>query len=544
MKMSFRKFCLGFIPLCMLLMSAAVYAEMLFPKTSMVSQKCAACHKPDAQGRLEVIEETRKTPEEWKVVVDRMIRLNSAPLEDANFNAVIKELSANLCLSPKEMSQVAYLNSDENSQYREIPQNDLEKRIYTACVRCHTYGKIVSHKMTESQWAEIRNLHLGYYPTSVPQMREMDWTKESEELIKPLTKLFPYDAPEWKEWIKNRKDQDLTGEWKTAGYQPGLGYYEGTYTLKANPQKGKDEYLVEREVRYANGLSLKMSGTGVLYSKYHLRYALAPTALTGRIEGVFDLDADEMAFQGKWWTVVQDSNAYGNEKFCKTDSAPKIIAVFPQALKAGTEQELTLIGVGLPQGVGNADIKFSDANVKALSAQSIDASKIVCKVSVGDGASTGASTLSVKVIAYKNPMTIFDKIDGIRIFPHIGRARVSCGAAYPPQGVQFVARAVNFGADGKAGTADDVILEPLDVKWWLEEEKTRENDDDMQYLTAPVTNGLYTPVTTYGPIEARIQHREGVGLIAVGASFTDGGKEHKDRALLAVTVPDFITLIK
>ncbi len=85
------------IPLSILFMAnMAAYAETLFPKTSMVRQKCSACHKPDAKGRLEVIRETRKTPEEWKVVVDRMVRINSAPLEDSNFNAVIKELSKNL----------------------------------------------------------------------------------------------------------------------------------------------------------------------------------------------------------------------------------------------------------------------------------------------------------------------------------------------------------------------------------------------------------------------------------------------------------------
>ena len=59
-----------------------------------------------------------------------------------------------------------------------------------------------------------------------------------------------------------------------------------------------------------------------------------------------------------------------------------------------------------------------------------------------------------------------------------------------------------------------------------------------------VLNGLYTPVTTYGPIETRYQRREGVGLIAIGASFSDDGKEFKGRALLGVTDPDFITHIK
>lgn len=532
------------IALCVFsVMGTAAYGDILFPKSSMVSQKCGACHKPDPAGRLEVIEETRKTPEEWKVVVIRMIRINSAPLEDENFNAVIKDLSKNLCLTPGEMSQVAYLNSDENSQYREIPKNDLEKRIYTACVRCHTYGKIASHKMTTAQWGENRNLHLGYYPTVIPQMREMDWYKESQELVEPLAKLFAFDTPEWQEWLKNRKDQDISGEWKMFGYQPGIGYYNGAYTFKANPQKGEDEYLVEKNVTYQNGTTLKMKGEGTLYSEYHLRYALAPTPLTGRIEGVFDLNAEEMGFNGKWWTVVQDSNAYGNEKFYKTGGSPRVFAAYPHALKAGAEQTLTIIGVNLPEGISEADIKFSDANVKVVKAEKNDA-KIVCTLNVGANVPVGVLTLNVKDLPYKDGIKIFDKIDSVKIFPAIGRARVSSGAAYPPHGVQFVVYGMHFGKDGKPDTDDDLMLEPLDAKWLLEEEKTRENDDDLKYLDIPVTNGLYTPVTTYAPIEERYLRREGTGLIAIGASYTDGDRELKGRALLAVTVPDFITHLK
>lgn len=532
------------IPLGMFCLAATALGETPFTKESVVSQRCSACHKPDPQGRIEVIEETRKTPEEWRVVVNRMIRLNSAPLGDADFEPVIKELSRHLSLTPTEMAKVAYLNSDENSQYREIPQGELEERIFTACVRCHTYAKIASHRMTPAQWNENRNLHLGYYPTTIPQMREMDWAKESEALIEPLAKLFPFDTPEWREWMKNRQDIDLSGSWQLAGYQPGLGYYEGAYSFKPDPAGRGDEYLVEKTVRYQNGTQLKMAGTAILYGTFHLRYALAPTPLTGRIEGAFDLDAAEAGFGGKWWTVVQDTNAYGNEKFFRSDAAARIFAAFPQALqkKAG-DQTLTLIGVNLPKDLKATDLQFSDPAVSVKDVQST-ASQIVCRLEVGAGAAPGTVSVKAGELAYADPLIVFDKIDGIKIFPPLGRARVSCGAAYPPHGVQFVARGVHFGADGQAGTADDLMLEPVAADWVLEEEKTRENDDDLKFLQTSVVNGLYTPVTTYGPIEERVQHHEGVGLIAISASAVIDGRELKDRALLGVTVPDFITHLK
>lgn len=532
------------IPAGMLCLVATAFGQTPFTKESVVGQRCSACHKPDQQGQLEVIEETRKTPEEWRVVVNRMIRLNSAPLSDADFEPVIKELSRHLGLTPDEMAKVAYLNSDENSQYREIPQGKMEERIFAACVRCHTYGKIASHRMTPAQWKENRNLHLGYYPTTIPQMREMDWAKESEELIEPLAQLFPFETPEWRDWMKNRKDIDLSGGWQAAGYQPGLGYYEGTYAFTPHPAGRSGEYLVEKTVRYQNGTQLKMAGTAILYGTYHLRYALAPTPLTGRIEGVFDLAAADAGFSGKWWTVVQDTNAYGNEKFYRSDGSARIFAAFPQALrKEAGDQTLTLVGVNLPKGLKAADLRFSDAAVKVKAVEGT-ASKIVCRLEVGAAAAMGTVTVKAGETAYADSLIVFDKIDGIKIFPSLGRARVSCGAAYPPQGVQFVARGVHFGADGKAGTGDDLMLEPVAAKWVLEEEKTRENDDDLKYLQTSVVNGLYTPVTTYGPIEERVQHREGVGLIAITAAATVDGRELKDRALLAVTETDFVTHLK
>ena len=374
----------------------------------------------------------------------------------------------------------------------------------------------------------------------------MDWVKESEALIKPLTELFPFDAPQWKQWMKNRKVQDLTGEWQLAGYQPGVGYYTGTVSLAPDEQKGRDEYRITRRVQYLNGLRLTQEGSATLYGQYHLRYALAPTGLTGRIEGVFDLDAQSMGFSGKWWAVVQDANAFGQEKFYKTDAPARIFALLPAAFASGKgkDQPLTLAGVNLPKSVGPADIKSADPQVRITAVSKTDDGNLACKVSIGKRAATGKVKLTLQGVAIDHQLVVYDKIDSIRIRPDIGRARVSSGAAYPPQGVQFVARGIHHGADGKPGTADDLVLEPVDADWWLEEEKTREADDDMQYLSAPIAGGLYTPVTTYAPIESRHQRREGVGLIAVGAKINIGGEILKDRVRLVVTVPDFIPQIK
>ncbi|GKT09222.1 hypothetical protein DSTSK_25270 [Desulforhabdus sp. TSK] len=529
----------------LLFLQTVAYGQTRFPESSVVRQKCGACHKADPQGYIDVIDFTRKTPEEWKNVVDRMVRLNSAIVTDSEFYVAVKELSRNLCLTPREMAQIAYINSDENSQYVETPQDDTQKRLFTACVRCHTFGKIASHRMTAANWEDIRNLHLGYYPTVIPQMREMDWATESKDLVPVLAKLYPFDTPEWQEWMKNRKEPDLTGTWVISGYDPGLGYYEGSYTFKPDPKKGEGELLIEKETRYLNGISLKMSGTGTLYGGYHLRYALT-SSVTRRIEGVFDLDSGSGIFTGKWWSVVQDANSQGNERFARVGGSPGVLAVFPQSLKVSPSatQDLLIIGANLPEPLKEQDVQFSDANIQVKKIEKKGASRYLCKVAVGANASVGPVQLKVKGKPLDGKISIYNKVDGIKIFPALGRARVSCGPAYPPQGVQFVARAVSYGKDGKPDTADDLILEPVNAQWTLEEEKTRDNDDDLKYLDTPVPNGLYTPITTYGPIESRPQHREGTGLIAIVATYKEGAQEFKGRSLLVTTVPDFITHIK
>jgi quinohemoprotein amine dehydrogenase len=331
-----------------------------------------------------------------------------------------------------------------------------------------------------------------------------------------------------------------------AGYQPGAGYYTGTVVFEPDAAGREDEYRVTRRVRYAGGMVMVQEGRATLYAEYHLRYALSPTAFTGRVEGVFDLDAETMGFSGKWWAVVQDANAFGNEAFYRTSAPARVFALFPAALRSGADgaHRVTLAGVNLPEGTAADAIAFSDPNVKIVGMERTDEGFWECDVEVGKEAATGRVDLTIPGVAVDHGLVVYDKVDGIRIRPAIGRSRVSSGAAYPPQGVQFVARGIHNGPDGAPGTADDLVLEPVAARWWLEEEKTRENDDDLAYLAAPIANGLYTPVTTYGPIQSRRQHREGVGLIGVSAEAEIDGVALEDRARLVVTVPDFIPHIK
>jgi quinohemoprotein amine dehydrogenase len=113
-------------------------------------------------------------------------------------------------------------------------------------------------------------------------------------------------------------------------------------------------------------------------------------------------------------------------------------------------------------------------------------------------------------------------------------------------GCQFVARGVSYGADGKPDTADDLILEPVNATWSMEEQPRGADGakkyaaDDFKWLSnTPFVNGLYTPTTTYGPIMERMGHKEGVGLIAVAATY----EGMTAKAQLTVADTDFVTHI-
>ena len=90
----------------LILLQTLSHATTPFPESGGVRQNCAVCHRLDPEGRMEVIEETRKSTEEWIHVVDRMIRLNGAHIDDKDFYPIIKELCTHLMLTPAEMTEV------------------------------------------------------------------------------------------------------------------------------------------------------------------------------------------------------------------------------------------------------------------------------------------------------------------------------------------------------------------------------------------------------------------------------------------------------
>ena len=166
--------------------------------------------------------------------------------------------------------------------------------------------------------------------------------------------------------------------------------------------------------------------------------------------------------------------------------------------------------------------------------------EITVDVDVAAAAPIGVRDLSVAGAVKPEALVVYDKIDGIRVQPLAGMARVG-GAVFPKQLQQFEAVGIHNGPDGKPDTADDLILGLVDVKWSIEEYTATFADDDVQFVGKIDESGLFTPAVD-GPNPKRTGNRNNVGDVWVVAELTSSGARDTTRPLrarahLLVTVP-------
>lgn len=507
-----------------------------FSEDSLVWKKCASCHEP-VDGRLARVQEVRTTPEEWTVIVDRMQRLYGMELGKGEMDVLLKELSATQILTPTEMDKVAYLNLFNNPQHIEGPNGADEERLFATCVRCHSFGKIVSYRMTPDHWAKVRDFHLYVDPAIILQMREMHWRDEADVALQYLAKAYPYGEA-WK-----APDAQPAGKWLVLGYEPGKGSYRGTAEVT---DLGNGDLSLAGSLQFSDGTSEVFSGDGTLYGGYALRTRTrhngfetmgAYSLVDGILRGEHHFPAPYFRTSSSTWH--------------RLDGVARVLRVTPDYLLANEETAVTVEGVNLPE-VGAADLAFTDAKVEVVAAKRVGAEAVEARVVYrGAGLSPrgssferqgggglveteGQAKLRVKGLE-AGTVRLAGAIDRIAVTPGTGRARLDGGPHYPAEGVQF--EAVAYGAG-------DVALGPVPARFYLAEESTRDNDDDLAWVGAIAANGTFVPAGDYAPVPAREYQGEASGWVKVVAEYVHGGTTHVGEAKLAVTVPDFIQRIK
>ena len=496
-----------------------------FSEQSLVWKKCTPCHQA-VNGKILRVDEIRTTPEEWTVIVDRMSRIHGMELKKQEMDMLLKELCSTQILSPSELDKVAYLNLLNNPQTVENPVGAEQEKLFTACVRCHSGGKIFSYRMNPPSWARVRDFHLFMYPTIVYQMREMKWVTEADTVLANLAKSHPYGQA-WTAPVAKP-----AGSWLILGYEPGKGNYRGQATITAG---ANDEYNVQGSLAFSGGSTENFRGEATLYGGHALRTRTSHNGLKtlgafsftdGTITGEHHYPAPDFRTSTSSWYP-----AGGN---------PQLLRVTPAYLLKGETTKLVLEGVSLPEASA-ADIRFSNGTVEVQSVRRISPEVLeVVAVSRQDGlVKTDISIKGLNAVA----VILANQIDFIAITPEMGRARLAGGKAFPSEGVQF--DAIAFAHNGTSAKPEGAVrLGPVPAAFKLTAEVKRPNDDDLQWMGMISTGGKYIPFSDYGAVPTRSQQVESNGLARVEAAYTRGERQYSAKARMVVTLPDFIPRIK
>lgn len=503
---------------------AATGPAQAFDRDSLVWKKCTKCHEPSADGRIARVQEIRTTPEEWTVIVDRMRRLHQMPIGPGEMDRLLKELTATQILTPAEQARVSYLSLWHNSQQVEAPADKGEEALYVTCVRCHTAGKIFSYRMNAASWAKLRDFHLFAAPTVVFQMREMRWITQADAVLSSLSNKLAYD----KAW--SAPATRLDGVWSVFGYEPGRGSFRGEARFV---DAGNAEYQLAGSLTYADGTAEVFTGEATLYGGYALRTRTKNNGFA--VNGAYIVSGNELRGESHFPAPAFRT---ASATWLRRGDGVKIARIVPAFVLKGEKTKLTVEGLNLPDAQPG-DVVFAGAPVRVLSVKRSAPGALEIEV-VSRADTLRRAEVAVKGIA-AGTVTLAPQIDYIAVTPAMGRARLSGGRHYPPEGVQFEAIAY---AKGGGKNAAGVPLGPVPATFRLAEEKTRPDDDDLTWLGSIQPNGSYLPMGDYGPNPRRDYTGENSGLVKVLAQYRRGAQTFRTQAQLAVTMPDFIQRLR
>jgi len=486
---------------------------------AVLNARCSGCHERMADGRLSRIGEIRKTPEGWDMTIVRMMIAHGVEVTPEERTTLVKYLADTQGLAPIETRDWRYILERRPAAIDKIPDEDLG----VMCARCHSYARTALQRRDEAEWVKHVHFHLGQWPSIEYQALGRDrnwWELASTEVPKKLAKLYPFQTAAWDAW-KTRPAPDLSGSWRVVGNRPGKGAIQGIAVLSA---KGGDSYGVKMFLFYADGSKANGEGNAVLYTGYEWRASV-------KLEGEDTLQVMAVSesggeMSGRWFLEEPDSIG-GDMELARSDGAARIMAVFPPYLKVGEKATLTLHGVGLGENINLG----AGVTVDQVVSRSAD----VVVVEATASGSPGRRDVAAGAATGPGMLTVFDKVDSIRVEPSYTIARVG-GGAIPPVPAQFEAVAYINGADGKAGTDDDIRIGVMPATWSTANHGDFAKElDDAKFAGSITATGLFEPAIA-GPNPARPYHTNNAGDLAIKASVAVGGQTLEGEAQLIVTV--------
>lgn len=489
----------------------------------LVNEHCADCHKPLADGGLGRISEARRTPEGWDMTVARMTLIHGTTLTSEERRKIVKYLADSFGLAPEEAQPWRYV-IERRPGAVDFVENKL---IAETCAHCHSYARIGLQRRSEEDWLRLSHFHVGQF-TSVElqnNLRSVNWWQiASQEVPKLLAKHYPINSEAWKNWQQQPK-MNPAGSWRVTGHRPGWGDYEGIATVS---KKTADEYGLTLELRYANGKTQKGGGDAIVYTGYEWRGSV--TLGDEEVRQIFTLTDGGTRMQGRWHLTNVDSIG-GDLRGVKVGGKAEILAIAPEYVKAGQQQQIAIHGVGL---VGEVSL---DGGVRVKRVISRSPETIVVEVQTTAATGKGLHSVRVGETVGKDLLHVYRKIDFVRVQPNPALARVGgSGGKIPALPVQFDAIAYAAGKDRKAGTGDDLRIGIFSTQWSVDNLNANAVAmKDVNFAgTIDAASGLFTPGPA-GPNKKRKFGTNNFGELKVIATIEDGKRKVTGMAPLIVT---------
>jgi quinohemoprotein amine dehydrogenase len=322
----------------------------------------------------------------------------------------------------------------------------------------------------------------------------------------------------------------LDGSWRIVGRMPGKGDIEGVMQVKA---AGDDLYEVSMEGRFANGETLSASGDSIIYTGYEWRGNLS--AGEERYLQVLETSSDGKALSGRMFLAAHPDR--GIDFFAsRQDGIARLLAVSPAHIRRGESATLTLSGSHLAgePALGNG--------IMVQKVVSRDADRLVLEVIAKPAASVGSLDVSVGKATLFGGLTVYDRVDRLEVSPAYAVGRVGGnGGSQPEVQARFEAIGWANGADGAAGTRDDLRIGPMNAQWSVAPfDAKAAADQDVRFAgVMDKDTGVFMPAAA-GPNPERKYATNNAGNLKVIATLGEGESAVSGEGQLLVTVQRWI----